>query len=152
MKYGVSNNSFEKFLGTKVKGIFSQPHVFGEVVVADRSGLKSKLQDRGKACVWVGYAANHAAGTHRVLNPTTKKILLTRDVIFLCQSYGNWKEKKELEQKREGEKPPPSMLKNKEEEGFGEEHGRQIVPRRTLVRHVSDSDEENEKPAASLDF
>ena len=52
------------------------------VIVTDRTSLKSKLQDRGKACVWVGYAANHAAGTHCVLNPTTKKISLTRDVIF----------------------------------------------------------------------
>ena len=78
--------------------------------------MKSKLQDRGKACVWVGYAADHAAGTHRVLNPTTKKISLTRDVIFLRQSYGNWKEKKELDKKREVQKPPPSMLKNAEED------------------------------------
>ena len=86
------------------------------VIATDRTGLKSKLQDHGKACLWVGYAANHAAGTHCVLNPTTKKISLTRDVIFLRQSYGNWKEEKELDQKREVQKPPPSMLKNKEED------------------------------------
>ena len=74
MKYGVSENSFEKFFGTKAKGIVSQPHVFGEmVIVTDQTGLKSKLQDRGKVCVWVGYAADHTAGTHRVLDPTTKK-------------------------------------------------------------------------------
>ena len=36
-----------------------------------------------------------------------------------------------------------------EEEEIGEEHGRQIVPRPNLVRHVSDSDEKDEKPAAS---
>ena len=65
------------------------------MVVADLSVLKSKLQDKHKACIWVGYAADYAAGTHRVLNPATKKISLTRDVIFLRQSYGNWKEKKE---------------------------------------------------------
>ena len=95
MKYGVSKNSFGKFFGTKAKGIVSQPRIFGEmVVVADRLGLKSKLQDRGKACIWVGYVADHVAGTHRFLNPMTKKISLTHDVIFLRQSYGNWKEKK----------------------------------------------------------
>ena len=119
------------------------------VIVTDRTGLNSKLQDHGKACVWVGYVANHAAGTHRVLNPMTKKISLTRDVIFLRQSYGNWKEKKESEKKREVQKPPPSMLKNEEEEEIGKEYGRQIVPRPNLARHVSDSDEEDEKPAAS---
>ena len=90
VKYGVSENSFEKFFGTKAKGIVKQPRVFGEmVIVTDRLGLKSKLQDRNKACVWVGYTADHAAGTHSVLNPTTKKISLTRNVIFLRQSYGN---------------------------------------------------------------
>ena len=77
--------------------------------------MKLKLQDCGKVCVWVGYAADHAAGTHRVLNPKTGKISLTRDVIFLRQSYGDWKEKKELEQKREVEVPPPSILRNAEE-------------------------------------
>ena len=41
------------------------------------------------------------------------------------------------------------MLKNEEEEEIGEEHGRQIVPRCNLVRHVSNSDEEEEKPTVS---
>ena len=40
--------------------------------------------------MWVGYAAEHAVGTYRVLNPETRKILLTRDVIFLGKSYGKW--------------------------------------------------------------
>ena len=72
-----------------------------------------------------------------------------RDVIFLRQSYGNWKEKKELDKKREVQKPPPSMLKNAEEDEIGDESDRQIVPRPNLVRHVSDPDEEDEKPATS---
>ena len=48
VKYGVSENSFDKFFGTKAKGIVTQPLVFGEmVIVTDQTGLKSKLQDRG---------------------------------------------------------------------------------------------------------
>ena len=119
------------------------------MTVSDRTGIKSKLEDRGKACVWVGYATDHAAGTHRVLNPTTKKISLTRDVIFLRQSYGNWKEKKESNENREVKKPPVSMLKNTEDDNFGDNHDRQVVPRPQLVRHVGDSDEEGENPATS---
>ena len=69
VKYGEPKNFFEKFF-----------------VVIDQTGVKSKLADRRKACVWVGYVADHAAGTHCVLNPATKKISLTRDVIFLRQS------------------------------------------------------------------
>ena len=94
--------------------------------------------------MWVGYAAGHAAGTHRVLNPTTKKISLMRNVIFLRQSYGNWKEKKEMDKEREAQKPPPSMLKNAEEDDIGEERDRRIVPRPNLVRHISNLNEEDE--------
>lgn len=63
-------------IGPKAKEVVLTPHFFGEmVVVTDCLGLKSKLADRGKTCLWVGYAANHAAEIHRVLNPTTKKSL-----------------------------------------------------------------------------
>ena len=42
MKYGVSENSFEKFFGTKAKGIVLQLRVLGEmIIVTDRTGLKS---------------------------------------------------------------------------------------------------------------
>ena len=83
VEYGEPKNSFEKCFLPKAKGIVSQPRVFGEtVIVTDRTGIKSKLADRGRVCGWVGYAADHAAGIHRVLNPVTKKISLTRNVIF----------------------------------------------------------------------
>ena len=72
-------------------------------------------------CVWVGYVADHAAGTHRILSPATKKLSLTRDVIFLRQSYGNWKEKKELDKNHNIEAAPIIMLKNAEEDDFCEE-------------------------------
>ena len=65
---------FSIFFGPKAKGMVLQPRVFGEmVIVTDRTGIKSKLEDREKVCVWVGYVAGHAAGTHRVLNPATNK-------------------------------------------------------------------------------
>ena len=52
----------------------SQPRVLGEmVVVTDGTGIKSKLADKRKACVWVGYISDHAEGTHCVLNLARKK-------------------------------------------------------------------------------
>ena len=48
------------------------------------------MSNCGKQCIWVGYATEHAVRTYRVLNPETRKILLTRDVIFLGKSYGKW--------------------------------------------------------------
>ena len=65
------------------------------VVVADRKAIKSKLADRGKTCMWTGYAADHAAGIYRVWNPKTRKVIETRDVIFLRKNYGEWKKENE---------------------------------------------------------
>ena len=41
------------------------------------------------------------------------------------------------------------MLKNAEEDNFGDNRDRQVVPRPQLVRHVSYSDEEDETPVMS---
>ena len=134
-------------LASRRKELFHNSEFFGKMIVmVDRLGLKSKLQDRGKACVWVGYVADHAGGTHHVLNPETKKISLTRDVIFLPQGYGNWKEKNESNENWEVTKPPVSILKNAKYDDFGDNRDRQVVPMPQLERHVSNSDKEDVKP------
>ena len=64
---------------------------FGEmVVVTDCNNVKAKLDDRGKTCIWLGYAKDHAIGTYRVYNPKTNKVSLTRDVTFLRESHNDW--------------------------------------------------------------
>ena len=70
-------------------------------------------------------------------------------MIFLRQSYRNWKGKKELDKNRKFEESPISMLKNTEEENFGEDCICRFANRPQLVRHVSDSVEEDEKPVTS---
>jgi len=47
------------------------------VIASNRIKIKSKFEDRGKACIWLGYAKNHAAGTYHVFNPNTNKVVLT---------------------------------------------------------------------------
>ena len=47
------------------------------------------------------------------------------------------------------EEAPISMLKNAEDEDFGEHLDCQLVNRPQLVRHVRDSDEEDDKPVTS---
>ena len=59
-------------------------------MLANRNNIKGKLSDKGKPCVWIGYARNHADGTHRVHNPETKKIFLIRDIIFLPHVHNEW--------------------------------------------------------------
>ena len=39
---------------------------FGEeVIVADRTKIKAKLRDRGKKCLWLGYAIKWSTDTYR---------------------------------------------------------------------------------------
>jgi hypothetical protein len=83
---------------------------FGEmVVVANRNNVKAKLDDRGKTCIWLGYAKDHAIGTYRVYIPKTNKVSLTRDVTFLHESHNDWVADKEaasvLEIKDEADAP-----------------------------------------------
>ena len=65
-------------------------HKFGEMCIdtfKDNTHW-AKLANQGTPCIWVGYTENHPTGTHRIFNPKTKRIILTRDVTFLKKSYG----------------------------------------------------------------
>ena len=55
---------------------------FGEMaVVAIHEGKKvrSKLDNRGKTCMFVGYADDHSGDVYRFLNINTKRIIMSRD-------------------------------------------------------------------------
>lgn len=56
---------------------------FGEVGIVTKSpgsNVKSKLEDRGEKCFFLGYAANHAANVYRMWNHRTGKTIITRDI------------------------------------------------------------------------
>ena len=70
--------------------------IFGEMaVVAIHEGkkMRSKLDDRGKTCMFVGYAENHAKDVYRFLNIHTKRIILSRDVRWLNIIWKHYKDK-----------------------------------------------------------
>ena len=59
---------------------------FGEMaVIAIHEGknTRSKLDDRGKTCMFVGYADDHTKDVYRFLNIHTRRIILSRDVRWL---------------------------------------------------------------------
>ena len=59
---------------------------FGEMaVVAIHEGkkMRSKLDNREKTCMFVGYADDHSGDVHRFLNIHTKRIVMTRDARWL---------------------------------------------------------------------
>jgi hypothetical protein len=85
----------ELMFNEKVKGLRRFKR-FGEMCVeTTKVKIQSKLRDKGTACIFVGYAINHADDVNRLLNPRTKCIIKSRDVIWLGKSYGEWSRTKE---------------------------------------------------------
>ena len=59
---------------------------FGEMaVVAIHEGkkMRSKLDNRGKTCMFVGYAEDHAGDVYRFPNIHTRRIIMSRDMRWL---------------------------------------------------------------------
>ena len=67
---------------------------FGEMaVVAIHEGEKkrSKLDTRGKTCMFVGYADDHAGDVYRFLNVKTKRDIMSRDARWLNLLWKHYK-------------------------------------------------------------
>ena len=70
---------------------------FGEMaVVAIHEGkkMRSKLDNRGKTCMFVGYADDHTKDVYRFLSIHTKRIILSRDVRWLNIMWKRYKKKR----------------------------------------------------------
>ena len=50
-------------------------------------GKNGKINDRGVTMMFLGYANNHSGNCYRMYNPFTKKIVETRDIIWLNRMY-----------------------------------------------------------------
>ena len=69
---------------------------FGEMaVVAIHEGktMRSKLDNRGKTCMFVGYAEDHAGDVYKFLNIHTKRIIMSRDVRWLNIIWRHYRRK-----------------------------------------------------------
>ena len=69
---------------------------FGEMaVVAIHEGkkMRSKLDNRGKTCMFIGYSDDHKKDVYRFLNIHTKRIILSRDVRWLNIMWKRYKKK-----------------------------------------------------------
>ena len=69
---------------------------FGEMaVIAIHEGkkMRSKLDDRGKTCMFVGYADDHTKDVYRFLNIHMRRIILSRDVRWLNIIWNQYKKK-----------------------------------------------------------
>jgi hypothetical protein len=89
---GETVSAFEKFFGVPSK-LYENLRVFGEIgIVAkiDRA-MQQKILDRGRACMFVGYADEHAQNVYRFFTLDTKKIVLSRNVTWLNKFYNSYK-------------------------------------------------------------
>ena len=69
---------------------------FGEMaVVAIHEGgkMRSKLDTRGKTCMFVQYADDHAGDVYRFMNVQTKRIIMSRDARWLNLLWKHYKRK-----------------------------------------------------------
>jgi hypothetical protein len=85
--------AFNQFYGIKEPKL-SIMKPFGEMAVVenhDRRKIRSKLENRGKTCMFLGAAPNHAPDIFRFLNLETKKVIVSRNAIWLDKCSSDWK-------------------------------------------------------------
>ena len=95
---------------------------FGELsVIASNNKLKSKMSDRGFLGLYLGREPYHTNDTYRFLNLSSHRVLLSRNVKFMNQMYGDY--------------IPP----------FPDHHNN-----RYSVLYIDDDDEDDEEPTSYL--
>jgi transposase InsO family protein len=85
--------AYNQFFEKEFAGI-RNAHPFGEIgIVNHHKGktLRGKLEDRGRACLHLGRAEDQPRDTYRFLNLDTRRVIHSRDVLWLDKSYGDWK-------------------------------------------------------------
>ena len=64
---------------------------FGEVGIVHTSNpIKNKLQNRGTACLFLGYAEDHSGNVFKFYNVQTRGCLLSRNVVWMNKCYGEY--------------------------------------------------------------
>ena len=70
---------------------------FGEIgVVTQGQGIKSKLVNRGEACIYLGHADDHSAEVARFMKLSTKRVIRSRDIKWLDKTFQQYQESEGL--------------------------------------------------------
>jgi hypothetical protein len=59
-------------------------------VVTTNADIQGKLANRGTTCMFMGYSVDHTNDVFRMLYPKTRRIINSRDVIWLGKSFKIW--------------------------------------------------------------
>ena len=55
-------------------------------MIKNSSPIQGKLKDKGIKIIFLGYARDHSKDVFRFFNPTTRRVVLSRDVTWLTKS------------------------------------------------------------------
>ena len=84
---GETKTRYEHWCG-KLPKFAHHLRTWGEAgVVKVRDLKKSKIQDKGITCMFVGYSMDHAGDCYRMFNPKTNRVHITRDIKWLNRMY-----------------------------------------------------------------
>jgi Reverse transcriptase (RNA-dependent DNA polymerase) len=63
--------------------------IFGEIgIVHDHKKIRSKLADRGRPCIFIGYSSDHAPNVYKFLTMNKQTMIQSRNTVWLQLSYG----------------------------------------------------------------
>ena len=84
---GKKQSRYEHYYG-KLPKFARALRVWGEAgVVKTKKKGESKLQDKGTTCMMAGYSGRHDAGTYRMYDAKTSRILISKDIRWLKRMY-----------------------------------------------------------------
>ena len=87
---------YVEFYGKDYKA-FPYLRKFGEIgIVTQGDAIKSKLVNRGMACLYLGHADNHSAEVSRFMKLSTKRVICSRDVKWLNKTFKEYQESEGL--------------------------------------------------------
>ena len=76
----------------KNPGFINHLPIFGEMgfmLTHRQTGHKSKISDKGKEAIFVGYATEHAGDVYRMYDPNTKRIKISHDERWIGKFYND---------------------------------------------------------------
>lgn len=93
---GQTKTKFEHF-GGQIPAFAKHLRTWGEAgTVKIKTKTTPKLADSGVQCMMVGYATSHAGDTYEMWDPKTRRIHVTRDVIWMKRMFFQPDEQQEL--------------------------------------------------------
>lgn len=70
-----------------------------DIFKSNYDGMQAKLKNKGKPMMFIGYSLDHGSNVFKMLNIQTYHTVITRDIVWMGQVYGEWtnKESEEIE-------------------------------------------------------